>query len=629
MPGPSVGRLPTTAPIRWFVAFEWAARNEPYLGYLLLSLASLGALTTWPSVSRGKKSIGYELKLRKFLRWCGIPIVACSFILCTSAMWAGMIRPGDLHSSNIGGLIPYNDAHGHIVAAFDQARDGTWTAFAQRRPFAAAFRSVLLVMSGYSFIAMLLFQACLLAIAACLASYAVIIWRGVWAGLAFFGMTYIYARIFAPTTLTEPFGLFWSLLSVPFFIEAFRTGSVKPAIAGFAMTLVALLTRMGSMFTVPALALWLVWQFGHGVGVEVRNAVLATGVLLCVFGLNSLLSNAYGTSGGEIGSNFSYVLCGLSIGTTWQGCPAKLAAIGEPLKGDEATDARRLYKFAWQNFLAEPEVFLRRLMAGVVAFAEQFPEVMWKGYGVAVHKPTWLFPKALTAIFLIGLAYVGARVYGKVEIAFWALVWTSILASSAIIYSDDGSRALAASHPLIALFLATGMTNSTVVGITRPESARLLRYGTLGLVIAAAFFICGPWIAHRFPPIGQKLEYIPKSNPDEAFVFGGRQMSGFLVLGNSQPLRADIPTIHLKDFEEMVALSGIYESLLRPVTPEPPFGFIFAPRLERGIVSPSQFVVPANVMEHRESLAWHFKLRLLQPNSEEWFYAEKVEPWLP
>jgi hypothetical protein len=51
--------------------------------------------------------------------------------------------------------------------------------------------------SQYSLPIMLLLQVCLLGIAAWLASYAVMVWRGVWAGV-FFSLVYIYARIFAP-----------------------------------------------------------------------------------------------------------------------------------------------------------------------------------------------------------------------------------------------------------------------------------------------------------------------------------------------------------------------------------------------------------------------------------------------
>ena len=39
--------LPTTALIRWSAMAQWAARNEPYTGHLLVALAASGALAAW------------------------------------------------------------------------------------------------------------------------------------------------------------------------------------------------------------------------------------------------------------------------------------------------------------------------------------------------------------------------------------------------------------------------------------------------------------------------------------------------------------------------------------------------------------------------------------------------------
>ena len=90
------GPLPTAALIRWSPVARWAAHNEPYFGYLLLILAGLGATTTWlvGSSARHKPLLkSSEQSLQRALFWCGFPIAACAFVLCTSAMWAGMIRP--------------------------------------------------------------------------------------------------------------------------------------------------------------------------------------------------------------------------------------------------------------------------------------------------------------------------------------------------------------------------------------------------------------------------------------------------------------------------------------------------------------------------------------------------------
>jgi len=627
--------LPTTALIRWSPIASWAVENERYFGYAIVTCAGLGAASTWlvGSNSRRQQSVeSDERLLRRALLWCGLPIAASAFVLGISAMWVGMSRPGDLNYANIGGLIPFSDAFGYLAAAHDQAKDGIWNTIALRRPLAAAFRSVLLFFSGDSLQSMLILQTCLLAAAACFAAYAVAIWRGIWAGAAFFGLTYIYDRTFVATTLTEPLGLFWALLSIPFFIDAFRRGSVRPALIAFAMTVVALMTRMGSMFTIPALLLWLVWQFGQGAAAKFRICAVAFCILLGVFGLNALLQKAYGTGHGSTGGNFAYTLCGLTIGTGWEGCVEKAASEGKHLSGDEEVAARQLYSMAGENFLRQPGIFFGRLADGAEEFITKLPETMWGGFTKSVEEQPWLqYP--LTTVSLIGLFYIAARRAKSVEWTFWALFWPSTVLSASIVYFDDGARVLAVSYPLIALFFAMGVSSPAVLSTEGYARGKISQYGAWGLLFAAALFVCVPWMAHSFSPIdvpaGDNL--LPKHN--DVLVFGGRRMSGFLVVEDDMALRSDVPMIHLEDFAALIERSGVEgdQGLLHPVMPALPFGFVFAPRHEKGVSTDNQFIVPPQVIERRDVPVWRFQLTSWHHKPGEvsnyWFYVTKAEPW--
>jgi hypothetical protein len=627
--------LPTTALIRWSPVAQWAARNEPYIGYLLLMLAGFGTSVTWLGSSNAQLRWSVEsneLSLRRLLFRCGFPIAACAFVFCMSAMWAGIVRPGDPNFANIGGLVPFSDASNYLSDAYDQVRDGSWISVSSHRPLAAALRSLLLFFGNYSLQLMLILQCCLLAAAACFAAHAVVMWRGIWAGIAFFGLTCIYDRAFVPTTLTEPLGLFWALLSIPFFIEAFASGSVRPALVAFAMTTIALMTRMGSMFTIPALLLWLVWQFGKCGGAKLRIGVIAIGTLLGVLGVNAALQKAYGTSERSTGSNFAYTLCGVTIGTTWTGCPAKLAEEGEPLQTTETIRTKQLYSFAWKNFRSHPDVFSKRLAEGVTAFAAEFPNVIWSGYRTAIQEPSWLWRNLLTAISLAGLLSIAMQRARAVELRFWMLLWASILASSSLIYFDDGTRVLAASHPLIALFFTMGFSNSVSLQGQRPLPSGSSRYGWLGLAIVAALFVCVPWVTHRFSPIGAMAGDTLLPKQDEALVFGGRRMSGFLVIEDGLPLRNDVPALHLADFDSIIEQSGVefYRGLIHPVMPPLPFGFVFTPRLEKGFISTSTYLVPPEVLERRDVAVWRFQLKRwgYKPGGYDdyWFYVTNAEP---
>lgn len=629
--------LPTTAIIRWSPAAAWAARNEIYLGYLLLTLAGLGTLMTClaPVIPNGQICLERdEVWLSSVLCWSGFPIVACLLTLNISAMWAGIIRPGDQHPVNIGGLIPFSDAIYHLASAYDQLRDGTWNSLAQRRPFAAAFRSVLLIVSGQSLPVMEVLQSCLIAAATCFAAYRISIWRGVWSAIAFLGLAYIYARIFAPTMLSEPLALVWGLLAVGFFVDAFRTRLAQPALIAFALTVIALMTRMGSMFTIPALAAWLIWQFGRDMAEKARIAIAALGILLCIAGMDALLHRIYGTQEGLTGSNFAYVLCGLSIGTNSEGCPARLAAEGKPLQRDEAAVTSQLYRMAWENIRTRPGVLVARLADGAHAFAMYFPRVMRHGYNAELPTPGWFFPGLLLAITLIGIPCFFVRRPNPVELWFWVLFWPSLLLSVPVIYLDDGDRILAASQPLIALFLASGFGNMYMPKRTFAPPQLLPRYAATALIAGSVVLVAAPWLAYRINLTGLAAGELPQARKGEAFVAGGRQMSGLLVIDDKSPLPHHIPAVHIADFEAIVARSNVefYQNLIHPNPLPVPFGLVFAPRLEKDHVSSLIYIVPAEVLEQSTAPAWQFKLSQWSTKaggSDYWFYVTSAQPWTP
>jgi hypothetical protein len=624
--------LPTTALIRSSAHVQWAARNEPHAAQALVCLAALGTIAAWlaqlnpacrQAVARG------ETRLMRFLFRFGFVIAACAYLFCISAIWSGLARPGDLDFANIGGLIPFSDAANYLTAAHDQAKDGVWNETALWRPLAIAFRSVLLVSGNFSLQAMLILQALLLAGALSFAARAVMLWRGVWAGLVFVALVYLYSRSFAATTLTEPFGLFWALLSIPFLIEAMAGRATRPALTGFTMTVMALMTRTGSMFTLPALLLWLPWQFGAGKTGKLRILAAALCILVGTVGLNAALQRAYGSGQGPATGNFAYVLCGLSMGTGWDGCLKKLAAEGKPLPSGEDTRMETMRAMALENLRTDPTVFLSRLLTNAKLFAENFPEVTWRGYGSEIEEPPWLSRTLLAVISGAGILYLALRVARPVELSFWLLLWLSIVASAAVIYFDDGARALAASQPLISLFFAISLSGPLATATKSVLSETAPRYGWLCLVAAAALFMGVPGIVQRWS-LASSMASDGELKPDEAMVFGGRRMSGFVIVEDGSPLRNDVPTLHLKDFDAIIRRSGVeyYQDLLHPVTPPLPFGFVFAPRIEKGVRSLNQFIVPAEVIRSRNVPEWRFQLQRwgTKGTGEYWYRVTHAEP---
>jgi hypothetical protein len=156
-------------------------------------------------------------------------------------------------------------------------------------------------------------------------------------------------------TLTEPLELFWGAALGAVFHRRLSFRVREIALIGFAITALALMTRMGGdMFAIPALLLWLVWQFGEGIAAKARIGLQSIGILVGVFGLNSLLQKTYGAGNGSTGSNFFLHALRPDAGHFMDGCPKKIEAMrapDAPALSEEALGAM-MYAMAWDNFQA-------------------------------------------------------------------------------------------------------------------------------------------------------------------------------------------------------------------------------------------------------------------------------------
>ena len=280
--------------------------------------------------------------LERFLiRW-SFPVIAALFIFTISGTWAGLARVQDFNGASIGGMIPFSDAGGYAGAAYDAVDGGTWNAMALRRPFAAAFREILLISGGLSYANALLLQVTVAAFATWLATRSVAKWMGAAAGFAFLCLAFAIQRSYLSTTLTEPLGLIWSLFSIPFFVIALRHNSLAAAYVALGLTAVTLLTRMGAMFLIPAMILWILLCFGKTFWQKCRILAICTAILITAISLNQLLTRIYGAGDNLTGSNFYYSLCGLSVGSDWSACPQKYA---DEIKDQRVDDEKKLSSF--------------------------------------------------------------------------------------------------------------------------------------------------------------------------------------------------------------------------------------------------------------------------------------------
>jgi hypothetical protein len=620
--------LPNTAVFRIFPQIEVLGYAEPAFGHVILVFALVGVSCAWlASMTPAHADMFRVQEARLLARFdkFGALAIAGLFLFSVGATWAGIPRPQDLSGNAIAGLVPFNDANGHFQHVFFQVLHGTWDPFMARRPFAAAFRTVGMTFSGFHNPTFLFAQTLALALVSYLAVRAVMHWRGVWAGMTFLGLAFILVRHFLPANLTEPLGIFWALAAIPFIVRSLQSGRLFHGAMGLHLTCWALLTRMGSMFTLPALGLWtVITQVGSPRRIVVGMAVVVA-ILLTNFGFVGALSKLYGTEGGATGSNFSHTICGLTHNTDWIGC---MNLYAEDLKSlrNEAEVAQFFYARAREKFVAEPELFLTRLLDGERYFLLDVRERILTGYTGTIPS---LFPKKLWMLFVIaGIAWVLLSRRERHELSFWTLIIGSIVASAPFVIFDDGWRVLCTSFPLISLLIASGFSTPIcapkVAEVEPRHVSRLVVPSFLVLAIAGLSFAV-PGIAHRLDLLDGRHLHDVAVDSNEELILGARHMAGFLVLPDGAPLPKSPPAIPFSAFAAIVSNSGIeqYQPLVTPVPAfSPPFGMVSVPAYRKK--SSGLLIVPPEMMEREDVAAW--KVRL--DGGTYWYRVSRAEPVL-
>ena len=281
-------------------AMRGLAPWEPNAPNALFALAGVGAIFEWLirllemalRRPKGRDPIGTRRGARLALLF-GAVFLTLLFMMSNGG-WRGVVNPADMKVVSIAGLLPHSDASDYFFAAADLSVDGRWDPVASQRPIAAAIRTGIVAVGG-TYVASLVLQAALLAICASIAILGVAEILGVWSAMAFAGLLLGLERPYVTTTMTETLGLGVAVLSAPFLLRGLRDQSYGSALAAFGLLTAALLIRMGSMFTLPFLAAWVIVlgvRGGAGRAALVGVAFVGAGLWFVQWALLLLFGNA-------------------------------------------------------------------------------------------------------------------------------------------------------------------------------------------------------------------------------------------------------------------------------------------------------------------------------------------------
>jgi hypothetical protein len=446
--------LPTVALFDVFPAMRRLAAWEPNAPNALYALAGVGAILEWlirwgeaPPATERPESSGM-VRGGRLAALFGAVFLTLLFVMSNGG-WRGVVNPADMNYMSIAGLLPHSDAANYFFAATDLSVDGRWNPIASQRPIASAIRTGIVAVGG-TYVASLVLQAALLAICAAVAILGVAEILGVWSAMAFAGLLLGLERPYVTTTMTETLGLGVAVLSAPFLLRGLRDQSYSSALAAFGLVTAALLIRMGSMFTLPFLAAWVIFL---GIRAGAARAALA-GVALVGAALwlgQWTLLRLFGDASLGIGGDFSYILCGVTTRTDWEHCHL------EAMQGDISTRSITSIAFerAWVALLVDPAVMARSLLSNAANYVADLPILLFRQYANVVSIPSQWIALGFAAPILVVAARIKTTFYAR-AMGLFVLLFMTTAASAAFLFVADGRRTLIVTNILLSLGLALG-----------------------------------------------------------------------------------------------------------------------------------------------------------------------------
>jgi len=450
--------------------------------------------------------------------------------------WLGFPLPATFDGlySAFGGVIPYSDAGGYFGGSYQFNNVGYLNYWNMRRPINALFLAFRLKITDGNFWYMIVIQAALCAVALTLYLRTLQKNIGTLAAFIALGVFYYYAQSYIHTTMSETLGLTLGTLSFVLLWNGFLNKNRLIFNTGIASLTVALSTRAGPNFIVPAL--FLLVYLKPFTSSKLKDLFWFALSVVIPFVFMTMLSSLFedpNTPGAPL-SNFSYTLYGLvNGGKTW------LFAFQDPytiqlLEGKtEAQQAIILYAKSWEIFRDNPLALFIGMVNYFGGFVYWFIRQLAFGSGII---------KGLTTtVAIIFWSFITYRIYTKrfsfqQEFLFLSIAFLGIAASSCIIWKDGGIRVFAVAIPFIGALMgfAFSAASSQPQKSKTPENiGAACLVGTIILSAILTPFI--PSFSNQKPPDITNIN-VNKTPDEEIFLTYKPSIQPYLMLDNAPGL---------------------------------------------------------------------------------------------
>ncbi len=512
-----------------------------------VAVSVLAALWAWKSRLAGKPA------LSRVPRWVSDSLVAAvTCLLFMSPIFYSWTSPGP-NKFVVSTLMPYSDADSFFRGAERALEQGDLDPFNCRRPTNSLLLATRLGITGGDLRLAILLQAALLGLAVTLLARTVAPDLGRAAAVLLTMVLFVASCRYVPLLLSETTGVTLGALATAILWSGARARSLPVVLLGiFAMTF-AQNARIGTIFVLPALVLWVLFKFKGKTGrVGLAAAGWACAVIVAGLLLDTSLRAGYGCGFGVGHGNFSHTLYGFSTGSPdWQ---KALQDLPEVSGSAEAELNRRIYAEAWSNIRRDPWRFVEGLWAG--AGIAMRTALAFIRFNLAVSGSS--LANGLVFLFLvIGTLRFAWRTRRSHTMSLVACCLLGVLVSMPIIMPDGGPRTLAPAFPLLFLPLCAANVGWRPrfdpiwqrFSRARPADAAPGILVVAVLVVLAAF---GPAVFH----LVRARSAVPAGRQDEPgtlLVRLGPASVHLTVLARRDPRPTFAPRIRHQEFAEYVA----------------------------------------------------------------------------
>lgn len=262
------------------------------------------------------------------------------------------------------------------------------------------------------------------------------------------------------------------------------------------------------------------------------------------------------------------------------------------------------YGEAARAFIADPSVSVRYMLSNMWRYAHGLTDLLLLQLLPITHiQDRFIYP--FFVLLIPGWIYMVKHERGLLILSFGIVLFVSTVLSAAIIFGNDGMRAMHVTHPFVAMMLATGF--SAPLSCRASDDQPIVSWRTgVGVIGGLMFvFLLGPPLISRIARSATAFDSnFELNHQDLRVVPGGSFLTGFLVLPDAADLPREEPALHASTFARMVPIYGIDpEPHLSELLPPVPFALVYGP-VQNSLDTLSNYLTPSTVLANKSPRHW-------------------------